>query len=139
MRKNFIPWNFSWRVSAESWDASCFKKGLLEKTSSSKHLRHIAIEKDIFSELNRCIFQISLKYIKLVIPKIVFILALCNFNFSFKFTWTRPPSPHPPPNKINPPQQYNPPNQNKNFWPPPPAKTFLTPSKQRGGCMPCWW
>ena len=44
----------------------------------SKHLHHIAIEKDILSELNRCIFQISLKYIKLVIPKIVFILVLCN-------------------------------------------------------------
>ena len=26
MRKNFIPWNFQWRLSAEAWDASCFKK-----------------------------------------------------------------------------------------------------------------
>ena len=34
------------------------KKGLPEK-----HLRHITIEKYIFSELNRWIFQISLKYI----------------------------------------------------------------------------
>ena len=49
------------------------KKGLLEEQQEcSKHLRHIAIEKDILSELNRCIFQISLvKYIKLVIPKIL--------------------------------------------------------------------
>ena len=39
---------------------------LLQKT-----LGHIVIEKDILSELNRCIFQISLKYIKLVIPKIL--------------------------------------------------------------------
>ena len=31
MRKNFIPGNFSWSVAAETWDASCFKKGLLEK------------------------------------------------------------------------------------------------------------
>ena len=42
----------------------------------SKHLRHIAIEKYIFSELKRCIFQISLKYIKLVIPKILVIPSL---------------------------------------------------------------
>ena len=45
---------------------------LLQKRSNgktaqcSKHLRHIAIEKDVFAELNRCIFQISLKYIKLL-------------------------------------------------------------------------
>ena len=31
--KSFIPCNFSWRVSAEAWDASCFKKGLLENNS----------------------------------------------------------------------------------------------------------
>ena len=30
-------------------------------TECSKHLGHIAIEKDILSEINRCIFQISLK------------------------------------------------------------------------------
>ena len=50
-------------------------------TECSKHLHNIAIEKDILSELNRCIFQISLTYIKLVIPKILFILVLCNFKF----------------------------------------------------------
>ena len=60
MRKNFIARNISWRVSAETWDASCFKKGLLEKKQQcSKLLRHIAIEKDTFSGLNWCIFQIS--------------------------------------------------------------------------------
>ena len=37
--------------------------------------------------LSRCIFQISLKYIKLVIPKILSILVLCSFNFYFKITW----------------------------------------------------
>ena len=56
-------------------------------TECSKHLCHIAIEKDILSELNRSIFQISLKYIKLVIPKILSILVLCSFNFYFKITW----------------------------------------------------
>ena len=40
------------------------------------------------SQLNRCIFQISLKYFKLVIPKIHFILVLCSFNFYLKITWT---------------------------------------------------
>ena len=60
MRKNFIARNISWRVSAETWDASCYKKGLLEKKQQcSKLLRHIAIEKDTFSGLNWCIFQIS--------------------------------------------------------------------------------
>ena len=29
---------------------------------------------------------LSLKYIKLVIPKILFILVLCSFNFYFKVT-----------------------------------------------------
>ena len=96
MRKNFIPGNFSWRVVVETWDASCFKKCLLEKQQCFKHLCHISIEKDL-AELNRCIFQISLKYIKLVIPKILFILVLCNFNFYFKITWHPPPRTKLPP------------------------------------------
>ena len=56
IRKNFIPQNFSWRVAAETWDASCFKKGLLEKQQCSKQLHHIAIEK----ELKACIRYFSL-------------------------------------------------------------------------------
>ena len=56
-------------------------------TECSKHLRHIPIEKDLLSELNRCIFQVSLKYIKLVIPKKLFILVLRHFNFYSKITW----------------------------------------------------
>ena len=39
----------------------------------------------------RCIFQISLKYIKLVISKTLFILVLCNFNF-FQNYVTPPPT-----------------------------------------------
>ena len=67
------------------------------------------------TELSRCIFQISLKYIELVIPKILFILVLCRFNFYFKIMLTPPP-----PTKLHwpSPQQHNPPNQNKNFWSP---------------------
>ena len=91
----------------------------------SKHLWHIAIEKD-FSELNRSILQISLKYIKLVIPEIHSILVWCNFNFYFKIMW--------PPNKI---KILDPTSKDysKNFSPPP-KKTG------RGRCMPwkhvCW-
>ena len=99
MRKNFIPGN-CWRVATETWDASCFKKGLLEKRQCSKHLRHIAIKKNILSELNRCISQIPLKYIKLVIPKILFILVLCSFNCHFKITWHPPTKLTPPPPKL---------------------------------------
>ena len=45
------------------------------------------LEKDFyFSELNRCIFQISLKYIKVVTPETLFILVLRNFTFYFKIT-----------------------------------------------------
>ena len=97
MRKNFIRGNFSRRVSAETWDASCFKTRSTGKTTEcSKHLRHIAIESDIFLELNRYIFQTSLKYIKLVIPKILFVLVLCNFNFYFNITWPLPQQCNPP-------------------------------------------
>ena len=65
----------------------------------------ISNKKGIFSELNKCIFQISLKYIKLDIPEILFILVLCNFDFYFKITWPPPPQqitpfPHPPNNEF---------------------------------------
>ena len=96
-------------------------------TERSKHLRHIAIEKNILSELNRCIFEIPLKYIKLVIPTILFLLVLwyyslywyyTGFKFYFKIMW-------PPSTKI------------KNSDPQPPlAKTsenFNPPSPQAGG------
>ena len=105
-RKNFIRRYFSWRASAETWDARCFKKDLLEKQQRVPNTCDILPLKKIFFQNLTCIFQISLKYIKLVISKIFFILVLCSFNFYFKITW-------PPPNKINSP------HQNKNFWPPP--------------------
>ena len=106
MRKNFIPRNFSWKVSADTWDASCFKKGRLEKQQSVPNTCDISpLKKIFFSKLNRCIFQISLKYIKLVIPEILFILVLCNFSFYLKITW--PP--------FFPPTIYH--YQNKNFAP----------------------
>ena len=60
---------------------------------------------------NRCIFQVTLKYIKLVIPKILFILVLYNFNFYFKTPW--PPKQNPPPPPTPPPIK----QKNENFWP----------------------
>ena len=100
-------------------------------TDCSKHLRHIAIEKDILSELNRCIFQ---HYIKLVIPKILFILVLCSFNFYFKITWPLPTKlPPPPPSNIIAPTKIK--------MSDPPSKDFseifnLSPPKLERGCMP---
>ena len=45
------------------------------------------LEKDFyFSELKKCIFQISVKYIKVVTPEILFILVLRNFTFYFEIT-----------------------------------------------------
>ena len=75
MRKNF----------SRNMRCKLLQKRSTEKTTEcSKHLRHIAIEKDIFSELNRCIFQISLNYIKLVIPKILFIQYYAVLIFTSK-------------------------------------------------------
>ena len=123
-RKNFIPENFSRRVLTETWNASCFKKGLLEKQQSAPNTCDISPLKKIFFQnlINRCICQMSLKYIKLVIPKILFILVLYIFNFNLKLSDT--------------------PQQN---YPPPPlpqAKTFLNfltaPQDGGEGYMPCY-
>ena len=84
--KHFIPGNFSWTLSAETWDPSCLKKRLLEKQQSIPNTCDILPLKKIFW----CTFQISLKYIKLVIPKILFILALWNFDFYSKITLLPP-------------------------------------------------
>ena len=137
MRKNLYL-----GISAEGYQWKHVRCKLLQKRSigkskaCSKHLRHIAIEKDIFTELNRCIFQISLKYIKLRIPKTLFILVLSSFNFYLKIIWTFPPPPIHPKIKVSDP-------------PPPPAlsKDFSEifnphpPSWKGGmggwGCMPC--
>ena len=80
------------------------KRSTGKTTERSKHLRHTAIEKDIFSELTRCIFQISLQYITLVILKILFTLVLCSFNFYFKLH-------DPPPLET----KLTPPLENKHF------------------------
>ena len=115
MRKKLHTWEFQLNAIGGSLRSKLLERTSIGKTTEcSKHLRHIAIEKDIFSELNRCIFQISLKYIKLVIPKILFILALWNFNFYLKITLLPPSTklPHPHHPKIS---------------PLPPKQKFLTP------------
>ena len=108
---------FEPKGSSRNMGCKLLQKRFTGKTTEcSKHLCHIASEKDILSELNRCIFQISLKYIELVIPKILFILILCSFNFYFKIMW--------PPAKLPPPQQCNPATKIK-ISHLPPEKTFL--------------
>ena len=98
------------------------KRSAVKTTECSKHLRHIATEKDIFSELTRCIFQISLKYIKLVIPEILFILVYWYYEILIFTSKLRDPH-----NKITP-------HQKKiSDTPSPSAKTF---QKVFDFCMP---
>ena len=113
-KKFHIP-DFQRKGSSGNIWCKLLQKRITRKTAEcSKHLRHIAIEKYILSDLNRCIFQISLKYIKLVILKILFILVLCSFSFYFKITWP-PQQSYPPPSKdfseiFNPPPAPPPPS-----------------------------
>ena len=97
------------------------KRSTGKTTGCSKHLQHIAIAKYIFSELNRCIFQISLKYIKLFqkyslywyYPILIFTSKLCD-----------------PPTKLPPPPKFlTPPAKTflKFLPPPPPPKSIETP------------
>ena len=86
MRKNFIPRNFSWRVVARGNEMQVASKIYWKNNRVFQILAPIATEKDILSELNRCIFQISL------IPKILFILVLCRSVFYSKITWPPPPT-----------------------------------------------
>ena len=53
----------------------------------------LPLKKIFYQNLTDTFFQISLKCIKLVIPKILFILVLCSFNFYFKITGTPVPPP----------------------------------------------
>ena len=65
--KKLHTWEFQLKCSSRNMRRKLLQKRFAGKTTEcSKHLRHIVIEENIFSELNRCIFQIPLKYIKLV-------------------------------------------------------------------------
>ena len=73
MRKNFIARNISWRVSAETWDASCFKKGLLEKNNSVPNSCEILpLKKILFQDLTDAFFKYLFMYVKLVIPNTLY-------------------------------------------------------------------
>ena len=64
--------------------------GKTTTTECSKHLRHIAIEIYIFNLTDAFFKYLYYIKLKLVIPKILFILVLSNFNFYFKIM--QPPS-----------------------------------------------
>ena len=132
-KEKLHTWEFQLKGISRNMRCKLLQKRYTGKTTEcSKHLRLITIEKNIFSELNRCIFQISvkyidlisLKYIDLVIPKIFFILVLCNFNFYFKTMWQQ----NYPPTTI-----YHP-HQNKNFWLPS-GKVLPPPPNSGGACQ----
>ena len=81
------------------------KRFTRKTTECSKHLRHIAIEKDILSEFNRCIFQISLKYIKLFQKySLYWYYAVLIFTSKLR---DPPPQQNYPPNNITPHQNRN--------------------------------
>ena len=93
-KKKLHTWPFQLKHSSRNMRCKFLQKRFAGKTTErSKHLRHISIEKNILSELNECIFQIPLNYIKLFIPNILFMLILCSSNFYFKITWPSPPLP----------------------------------------------
>ena len=97
-------------ISAEGYqqkhEMKVASKNIYWKNNSVPNTCNISPLKTIFfSELSRCIFQISLKYIKLVVPKILFILVLCNLNFYFKITWPLTNKITLTPNNITPPSK----------------------------------
>ena len=65
--KKLHTWEFQLKGSGGNMRCKLLQKRFTGKTAEcSKNLHHIAIEKDILSQLKRCIFQISLKYFKLL-------------------------------------------------------------------------
>ena len=100
--KKLHTWEFQLKGISKTWDASCFKKDLLERQQCPKHLWHITIEKDIFSELNRCIFQISVKYIKLLFQKYSLYWSYAILIFTLKLNDAPPPPHHSHTHKITP-------------------------------------
>ena len=133
MRKNFISRNFSWRVATETWDASCFKKGLLEKQQSVSNTCAILPLKKIFYQN---LIEAFFKYLWRISSQLFQIYSLYRYYAVLIFTSKL----HDPlPNKITHP------HQNKNYWPPHPAKSFLKflppappPSPNLGTCPEKW-
>ena len=93
-KKKLHTWEFQLKHSNRNMRCKLLQKRFTGKTSVPNTRGMLPLKKIFYQ--NRCIFQIPLKYIKFVIPKILFILVLCSFNFYFKITWPPPPSPPPP-------------------------------------------
>ena len=96
MRKIFTPGNFSWRTAAENVSS---KKVYLKNNSVPNTCLTLPLKKIFCQSLTDAF------YIKLVIPKILFILALLSFNFYFEIMWPSPLSPPPKLKFLIPPQQ----------------------------------
>ena len=63
--KKLHTWEFQLKCSGENMRCKLLQKRFTGNTTEcSKHFHHITIEKDIVSELNRCIFHMSLSYPK---------------------------------------------------------------------------
>ena len=70
MEKNFILGNFSLSVAAETWDASCFKKGLLEKQQSAPNTCAILpLEKIFYQNLEDAFFKYLLSILRYLFQK----------------------------------------------------------------------
>ena len=90
-KKKLHTWEFQLKHSSRNMRRKLLQKRFIGKrTECSKHLRDIAIEKNILSELNRCIFQIPISYSKNTLlywyyTVLIFTSKLCD-----------PPPPSPP-------------------------------------------
>ena len=96
MRKIFTTGNISWRTAAENVSS---KKVYLKNNSVPNTCLTLPLKKIFCQSLTDAF------YIKLVIPKILFILALLSFNFYFEIMWPSPLSPPPKLKFLIPPQQ----------------------------------
>ena len=93
-KKKLHTWEFQLKHSSRNMRRKLLQKRFIGKrTECSKHLRDIAIEKNILSELNRCTFQIPISYSKNTLlywyyTVLIFTSKLCD------------PPPHPPRPKL---------------------------------------
>ena len=89
-KKKLHTWEFQLKHSSRNMRRKLLQKRFIGKrTECSKHLRDIAIEKNILSE------QMHFSNTYKLFQKYSFILVLYSFNFYFKIMWPLPP--HPPP------------------------------------------
>ena len=124
MRKNFIPGNFRWRVSTETWDASFFKKSWLEKQQIVPNTCNVLpLKKIFFQNFTDAFFKYVLSILSKLFQKYSLYWYYAVLIFTSKL---HDPSPH---------QQNYPPPPTKTKIPDPPAKTslkFLNPLKMEG-------